>query len=91
MSGRPKRKAVDNTAQRAKKARGETDLADGLRWSAEGSPLKGVCPLILLSSPDLEGRSNVAGFDIDFTVIKTASGRKFATGRRPIFFSFFFF
>ncbi|KAL8622446.1 hypothetical protein ACOMHN_034111 [Nucella lapillus] len=80
MSGRPKRKAVDNTAQLAKKARGETDLADGLRWSAEGKPLKGVCPLLVLSSDDLEGRKQVAGFDIDFTVIKTASGRKFATG-----------
>lgn len=80
MSGRPKRKAVDATAQRAKKARGETDLADGLRWTAEGEPIKGVCPILVLSSDDLEGRSKVAGFDIDFTVIKTASGRKFATG-----------
>lgn len=78
---RPKRKAVDATAQRAKKARGETDLSDGLRWSAEGKPLKGVCPLIALSSDDLEGRSKVAGFDIDFTVIQTASGRKFAVGK----------
>ena len=81
MSRRPKRKAVDNTAQRAKKARGETDLPDGLRWSAEGKPLKGVCPMLVLSSDDLEGRSKVAGFDIDFTIIKTASGRKFAVGR----------
>ncbi|XP_076440762.1 uncharacterized protein F21D5.5-like [Babylonia areolata] len=80
MSRRPRRKAVDDTAQRAKKARGETDLADGLRWSAEGKPLKGVCPLLVLSSDDLEGRNKVAGFDIDFTVIKTASGRKFAIG-----------
>ncbi|KAK7484043.1 hypothetical protein BaRGS_00024655 [Batillaria attramentaria] len=77
---RPKRKAVDNTAQRAKKARGETDLADGLRWTAEGKPVKGVCPLLVLSSDTLEGRSKVAGFDIDFTVIQTASGRKFAVG-----------
>ena len=72
---------MDATAQRAKKARGETDLANGLRWMAEGNPLKGACPpLLVLGSDDLEGRSKVAGFDIDFTVIRTASGRKFATG-----------
>lgn len=81
MSGRPKRKAVDATAQRAKRARGETGLSNGLRWTAEGKPLKGACsPLLVLTSDDLEGRSKVAGFDIDFTVIRTASGRKFATG-----------
>jgi hypothetical protein len=79
-SSRPKRKAVDDTEQRAKKARGETDLDEGLCWSNEGRPIKGVCPLMLLSSQTLEGRSKIAGFDIDFTVIKTASGRKFATG-----------
>ena len=83
-SSRPKRQAVDNTAARAKKDRGETDLAEGLCWTAEGKPLKGVCPLLVLSSSQVEGREKVAGFDIDFTVIKTASGRKFATGESVI-------
>lgn len=81
-SSRPKRKAVADTAHKAKKARGWTDLAEGLRWTTEGKLLKGVCPLIVLSSGELVGRGKVAGFDIDFTVIKTASGRKFATGSK---------
>lgn len=42
--------------------------------------IKGTCPLLFLSSDTLPGRKKAAGFDIDFTVIKTASGRKFATG-----------
>ncbi|KAL3869457.1 hypothetical protein ACJMK2_042138 [Sinanodonta woodiana] len=75
-----KRKAVEDTERKAKRARGETDLSDNLRWSDVGDLIKGVCPLITLTSTTLEGRSKVAGFDIDFTVIKTASGRKFATG-----------
>jgi hypothetical protein len=33
-----------------------------------------------LTSETLSGSDKIAGFDIDFTVIKTASGRRFATG-----------
>lgn len=75
-----KRKAVADTKAKAKKAKGETDLPNNMKWTQAGKELKGVCPLILLSSDTLEGREKVAGFDIDFTVIRTASGRKFATG-----------
>ncbi|XP_041357024.1 uncharacterized protein F21D5.5-like [Gigantopelta aegis] len=77
-----KRKAVENTALAVKKAKGETDLAHGLKWAQVGQELKGLCPLISLSSDSLPGRTKVVGFDIDFTVIKTASGRKFATGAK---------
>ncbi|PVD23837.1 hypothetical protein C0Q70_17111 [Pomacea canaliculata] len=77
---RPKRKAVVDTAKRVKKARGETDLGWGLNWSSAGTMHKGMCPLLVLTSSELEGREKVASFDIDFTVIKTKSGRKFATG-----------
>ncbi|XP_059140398.1 bifunctional polynucleotide phosphatase/kinase-like [Physella acuta] len=81
MSSRPKRKAVTDSEVKAKKLRGETDLCDGLHWSNVGTDSKGVCPLLItLTSDSLEGRSKVASFDIDFTIIKTASGRKFATG-----------
>lgn len=78
---RPKRKAVVDTAKRVKKARGETDLGWGLNWSSAGTMQKGMCPLLVLTSSELEGREKVASFDIDFTVIKTKSGRKFATGK----------
>ncbi|RUS88558.1 hypothetical protein EGW08_003658 [Elysia chlorotica] len=80
MSKRNKRKAVTDADQRAKRARGETDLGHDLHWTAEGDK-QGTCPLLLcLSSDTLEGRQKIAGFDIDFTIIKTASGRKFAVG-----------
>lgn len=83
MSGRStglKRKAAEQAVINAKRAKGETDLSDNLKWEYHGDVVKNVCPLLTLSSTTLSGRSKAAGFDIDFTVIKTASGRKFATG-----------
>lgn len=77
---RPKRKATEAAAMEAKKARGETDLTDGLKWHQAGEEIKGINPVIVLSSDTLAGSQKIAGFDIDFTVIRTASGRKFATG-----------
>ncbi len=82
MPGRPKRKAVGDTAQKAKKARGETDLKWDLKWSNAGKPDKNeIHPVIILSSSTLDGSEKIAGFDIDWTVIQTSSGRKFATGK----------
>ena len=75
-----KRKATAAAEVKAKRAKGETDLGDNLKWEHVGEIVKSVCPLIVLSSSSLAGRQKVAGFDIDFTVIKTASGRRFATG-----------
>ncbi|XP_064606402.1 bifunctional polynucleotide phosphatase/kinase-like [Liolophura sinensis] len=79
---RPKRKATEAAAMEAKKARGETDLSDGLKWHQAGEEIKGVNPVIVLSSDTLAGSQKIAGFDIDFTVIRTASGRKFARGSK---------
>ena len=75
-----KRKATAAAEVKAKRLKGETDLGDNLKWEHVGEIVKSVCPLIVLSSSTLPGRQKVAGFDIDFTVIKTASGRRFATG-----------
>lgn len=77
-----KRKATEAAELKAKRAKGETDLGDDLKWEHVGEVVKSVCPLIILSSATLPGRQKVAGFDIDFTVIKTASGRRFATGSK---------
>lgn len=77
---RPKRKAATDSEVKAKRARGETDLEGDLKWAQFGDVIKGVCPLLKLTSNTLPGASKIAGFDIDFTVIRTASGRKFATG-----------
>ena len=79
-----KRKATEAAELKAKRAKGETDLGDDLKWEHVGEVVKSVCPLIILSSASLPGRQKVAGFDIDFTVIKTASGRRFATGKQTI-------
>ncbi|XP_060602378.1 bifunctional polynucleotide phosphatase/kinase-like [Ruditapes philippinarum] len=75
-----KRKAAEQAEVKAKRAKGETDLSDSLKWDYHGEVVKNVCPLLTLTSPTLPGSQKAAGFDIDFTVIKTASGRKFATG-----------
>lgn len=77
---RPKRKAVEAAAVAAKKARGETDLEWGLSWGQVGKPAQGLHPVLLLDSDTCPPVSKAAGFDIDFTVISTKSGRKFATG-----------
>lgn len=78
---RPKRKAAADSEIKAKRAKGETDLEGDLKWHQFGDVIKGMCPLLKLTSDSLPGRDKVAGFDIDFTVIKTASGRRFATGK----------
>lgn len=77
---RPKRKAAMDSEVKAKRAKGETDLEGDLKWHQYGDVMKGVCPLLKLTSDTLPGCDKVAGFDIDFTVIRTASGRRFATG-----------
>jgi bifunctional polynucleotide phosphatase/kinase len=77
---RPKRKAATDSEVKAKRAKGETDLVGDLKWAQFGDVIKGFCPLLKLTSETLSGSDKIAGFDIDFTVIKTASGRRFATG-----------
>ncbi|CAH1776161.1 unnamed protein product [Owenia fusiformis] len=77
---RPKRKAVADTEVKAKRAKGETDLRFDLKWSEGGKLLKNLCPLLYLSSESEKGCNKVAGFDIDWTVIGTRSGRAFASG-----------
>ncbi|KAH9496840.1 hypothetical protein Btru_010407 [Bulinus truncatus] len=42
--------------------------------------------MIALTSDTLGGKSKAVGFDVDFTVIRTASGRKFATGPKDWIF-----
>lgn len=83
MSGRRaglKRKAAEEAEVKAKRAKGETTLGNDLKWQYVGEVVKNVAPLLILGSSTLPGKTKAAGFDIDFTVIKTASGRKFATG-----------
>ena len=77
----PKRKS-DRANEIAEKKKRE-ELRHGLSWSNHGEAHKSpyIPPLLYLSSDELEACSKVAAFDIDFTLIQTKSGRKFATGQ----------
>ena len=77
-----KRKAVTDSENKAKRARGETDLKGDLQWSYHGEAKAApyIQPLLKLTSSTLPGVTKAIGFDIDFTLIETRSGRKFATG-----------
>ena len=53
-----------------------------LEWAQHGQAnSKNIKPLIYLWSKTLPGSDKVASFDIDHTIIKTKSGKKFATSK----------
>ncbi|BFZ16485.1 hypothetical protein BsWGS_19524 [Bradybaena similaris] len=88
MPGRPtKRKAASKPKTTTKKARvdsegdeASTGAGHSFKWTNVGDVKGGFPPLIAYTSDTLAGVNKVAGFDIDFTIIKTASGKTFATG-----------
>ena len=84
MARGKKRKAVTNTETAAKRAKGETDLNGDLKWSYEGevgNHAPYIQPLLKLTSDTVTNTEKAIGFDIDFTIITTKSGRKFPTGK----------
>ena len=50
--------------------------------------IKGIHPLLVLDSSTETGRTKAIGFDIDFTLIGTKSGRTFATGKTQAYFNY---
>ena len=82
----PKRKSERASDIEAKKKRDE--LRHGLVWQNHGDATRSpyIPPLLYLTSAELSGRSKVAAFDIDSTLIETKSGRKFATGNDDAMF-----
>ena len=79
----PKRKstrAAESSAKRAKLEE-ESALKFDLEWSMAGSTdAKGIPQLVVLGGTGALHSDKVAGFDIDWTITKTKSGRKFPTG-----------
>lgn len=59
-----------------------------LEWLEHGEKVKGLSPVYYLHSKTVEGRSKIAAFDIDFTIIKTKSGKKFPTSKSMLLYSF---
>ena len=78
----PKRKSARVSDKEEKKAKEDVMTKEGLEWKMVGDASRApyIAPLLALHSSKLEGRTKVVGFDIDFTLICTKSGRKFATG-----------
>ena len=76
-----KRKTEQAPETVAKKAKqDDSGLKFDLEWKEEGSLKPGIPHLIYLDGPGASHSSKVIGFDIDWTVIKTKSGKKFPTG-----------
>lgn len=68
------------TAKRPKVV--STNLDFNLEWKEEGElKSSGISSLIYLDGADSNPSTKIAGFDIDSTIIRTKSGKKFATGR----------
>ena len=75
MSGKRKRVEVGGANKKPR-----TNLKFKLSWKEEGELKPGVPSLVYLDGPDATPSQSVAGFDIDWTIIRTKSGRKFPTG-----------
>lgn len=73
------RSAAASAAKKAKLAEEEV-LAGTGTWHSVGDAHNGLCPMLYRKDSALKGSKVIAGFDIDWTVIATQSGRQFPTG-----------
>ncbi|XP_071953496.1 uncharacterized protein F21D5.5-like [Antedon mediterranea] len=54
---------------------------DSAHWTDLGQPSdKGLTPVLMYNGPGISGSSKIAGFDLDYTLIRPKSGRKWPTG-----------
>ncbi|KAJ8040482.1 Bifunctional polynucleotide phosphatase/kinase [Holothuria leucospilota] len=70
-----------------KKEEAEPKLKFDLEWDFFGEKTsKGLHPLLELTGPAVKGSSKIAGFDLDYTLIRPKSGRKWPTGPKDWMF-----
>jgi bifunctional polynucleotide phosphatase/kinase len=69
------------SSKRRKKEDDKSNFPFNLEWKNEGELKPGIPELLYFDGPDARHAHKMAGFDIDSTIIKTKSGKKFATGR----------
>lgn len=70
-----------NRASASKAANPNQHVFYDADWSGVGEvSSKGFPPMIQLIGPGIKGSSKVAGFDLDYTLIRTKSGKKWPTG-----------
>ena len=79
----------ESTAKKTKKTfsifdkptKSSDEKPDGGEWLEHGEPVNKLRPLFYHYYKDLPGCQKIAAFDIDFTIIKTKTGKKFPKGK----------
>lgn len=75
------RKSSRNSVKSGESKKGG-DFKFDMKWVELGDALaKGVKPVVCLDGPDCKPSSKIAAFDIDYTIVKPKSGKKFSQNK----------
>ena len=84
MSKRTRTTQGGSSRKTAKEGQGESGgkFKFDMEWIEYGDELtKGIKPVVHLHGPDCKASEKIAAFDIDFTIVKPKSGRKFSANK----------